>query len=60
MGEKINKCRVLVWRPEGRRPLGRTRQRWENNIKMYMKRMRWKFADWLQLAQNMGKITGCY
>jgi hypothetical protein len=37
MGEKRNKCRVLVLRPEGRRPLGRPRQRWKNNIKMYMK-----------------------
>jgi len=58
MGEKINKCRVLVWRPEGKRPLGITRQRWENNIKMCMKGIGWKVADWLQLAQNMGQMTG--
>jgi len=37
MGEKRYKSRVLGLRPEGRRPLGRPRQRWENNIKMYMK-----------------------
>jgi hypothetical protein len=37
MKEKINKYRVLVLRREGRRPLGKPRQRWENNIKIYMK-----------------------
>jgi hypothetical protein len=52
-GSKRNKCRVLMWRPEGRRPLGRPR--WKDNIKMYMKGIGWKFADWLQLAQSWGK-----
>ena len=55
MGEKRNKCRVLAWRPEGKRPLGKPRQRWENNIKMYLKGIGWEVADWLQLAQNRGK-----
>jgi len=40
MGEKINKCRVLVWKPEGRRPLGRPRQRWENSISTVYERNR--------------------
>jgi hypothetical protein len=34
MGEKINACRILVGKPEGKRPLGRPRHRWNNNIKM--------------------------
>jgi hypothetical protein len=34
MGEKRNACRVLVGRPDGKKPLGRHRCRWENNIKM--------------------------
>jgi hypothetical protein len=33
MGERIGACRVLVGKPEGRRPLGRPRRRWEDNIK---------------------------
>jgi hypothetical protein len=34
MGEGIGVYRVLVWRPEGKRPLGRPRRRWKDNIKM--------------------------
>jgi hypothetical protein len=34
MGEKRNACRILVGKPEGKRPLGRPRRRWVNNIKM--------------------------
>jgi hypothetical protein len=34
MGERRGAYRALVWKPEGRRPLGRPRRRWENNIKM--------------------------
>jgi len=34
MGEKRGVYRVLVWKPEGRRPLGRPRRRWVNNIRM--------------------------
>jgi hypothetical protein len=33
-GEKRNACRILVGKPEGKRPLGRPRRRWEDNIKM--------------------------
>jgi len=34
MGERRAAYRVQVWKPEGKRPLGRTRHRWEDNIKM--------------------------
>ena len=34
MGERSGVHRVMVWKPEGKRPLGRTRRRWEHNIKM--------------------------
>jgi hypothetical protein len=37
MGEKRGVCRVLMGKPEGKRPLGRCRYRWEDNIKMYCK-----------------------
>ena len=33
-GERRGVCRVWVWKPEGKRPLGRRRRRWDNNIKM--------------------------
>jgi hypothetical protein len=36
-GEKQNICRILVGKPEGKRPLGRPRRRWVDNIKMYLK-----------------------
>ena len=36
MGERRVVYRVLVWKPEGKKPLGRSRRRWEDNIKMYL------------------------
>jgi hypothetical protein len=41
MGEKRGAYRILVGRPEGRRPLGRPRRRWADNIKMYVQEMGW-------------------
>jgi hypothetical protein len=37
MGEKRNAYKILVVKPEGKRPLGRPRRRWENNIKIYLR-----------------------
>jgi hypothetical protein len=42
--------RALVGKPEGRRPLGRPRRRWEDNIKMYLREVRWGGMDWINLA----------
>jgi hypothetical protein len=39
MGERRGVCRVLVWKSDGKRPLGRPRRRWENNIKMDFQEM---------------------
>jgi hypothetical protein len=50
MGEKRNACRVLVGKPEGKRPLGRPRRRWEDNIKMYLREIGWGGMDWINLA----------
>ena len=43
--------RVLVGKPEGKRPLGRLRLRWEDNIMMDLQEMRWGM-DWIELAQD--------
>ena len=44
--------RVLVGKPEGKRPLGRPRRRWEDNIKMDLQEVEGGFGDWMELAQN--------
>jgi hypothetical protein len=41
-----------VGRPEGKRPLGRPKHRWEDNIKMYLTEIEWGGMDWIDLAQD--------
>jgi uncharacterized protein YebE (UPF0316 family) len=41
-----------VGKPEGRRPLGRPRHRWEDNIKMELREVGWGVIDWIDLAQD--------
>jgi hypothetical protein len=45
MGEKKNACRILVGKPEGKRPLGRPRRRWVDNIKMDLRDIAWCALD---------------
>jgi hypothetical protein len=52
MGEDIGVHRVLVGRPEGRRPLGRARCRWEDNIKMDLQEVGGGRGDWMESAQD--------
>jgi hypothetical protein len=52
MGEGRNVYRVLVGRPEGRRPLGRPRRRWEDGIKMDLGEIGWGGVEWIHLAQD--------
>jgi hypothetical protein len=52
MGESRGACRVLVGIPEGRRPLGRPRRRWEDNIKTDLREMGCGYVDWIGLAQD--------
>ena len=54
-GERRDVYRVLVGKPEGKRPLGRTRLRWENNIKMDFQEVRCGGMDWIELAQDMNR-----
>jgi hypothetical protein len=44
--------RVLVGRPERKRPLGRPRRRWEDNIKIDLQEVGWDLGDWMELAQD--------
>jgi hypothetical protein len=52
MGEKRNAYRLLVGKPEGRRPLGRPRHGWLNNITMDFVEVGWGDVDWIGLAQD--------
>jgi hypothetical protein len=52
MGEDRGVYRILVGRPEGKRPLGRPRRRWEDNIKMDLREIWIDGASWIQLAQD--------
>jgi hypothetical protein len=52
MGPKMNAYRILVGKPEGKRPLGRQRQRWVDNIKMDLREIGWGGMDWTALAQD--------
>jgi hypothetical protein len=52
MGEGRGVYRVLVGRPEGKRPLGRPRRRWEDNIKLELREIGIDWANLIQLAQN--------
>jgi hypothetical protein len=49
---KRNVCRILVGKPEGKRPLRRPRRRWEDSIKMDIREVRWGGTDWIDLAQD--------
>jgi hypothetical protein len=55
MGEKKNAYRILVGNPEGKRPLGRRRRRWVDNIKMDLREIRWDGMDWIDVAQDRGQ-----
>jgi hypothetical protein len=52
MGKKRNAYRLLVGQPEGRRPLGRPRRRWLDNIRMDPVEVGWGDVDWIRLAQD--------
>jgi hypothetical protein len=52
MGERRGVYRVLVGKPEGRRPLGRPRLRWEDNIRMDLQEVECGGVDWIELAQD--------
>jgi hypothetical protein len=52
MGERRGVYTVLVGKPERKRPLGRPRRRWEDNIKMDLQEVRCEGMDWIDVAQD--------
>jgi hypothetical protein len=52
MGETMNAYRILVGKPEGKRPLRRPRRRWVDNNKMDHREIEWDGVDWIELAQD--------
>jgi hypothetical protein len=57
MEEKLNEYRILVRKPEGKKPLGRPSNRWADNIKMDRREIGWDGMDWIHVAQNRDQWT---
>jgi hypothetical protein len=55
LGEKSNTYKLLVGKPEGKRPLGRPRRRWVNNIRMDFGDVGWGDVDWIGLAKDRNR-----
>jgi hypothetical protein len=47
-----NAYKLFIGQPEGKRPLGRPRRRWEYNIRMNIRQVAWEGVDWIHLAQG--------
>jgi hypothetical protein len=60
IGEQINAYTILVGKLEGKRPLGRPRRMWENNIKMDLREIGWGGVDWIDLAQDRDQWRAQY
>jgi hypothetical protein len=58
MTNKRNACRILVGRQDGKRPLGRPRYRWEDNVKMGFREIGWCGMDWIDLAVGRDQWRG--
>ena len=59
MGERRGVCRVLVGKPEGKRPLGRPGRRWKDNIKMDLQEVgcgAWTGSSWLRIGTGGGHL----
>jgi hypothetical protein len=52
MGEKRSGYRILMGKPERKKPLGRPRRRWEDNSKMAPREIEWGDMDWIDLAED--------
>jgi hypothetical protein len=55
IGLAQDRDRLLMGKPEGRRPLGKPRRRWLDNIRMDLVEVGWGDVDWIRLAQDRGR-----
>jgi hypothetical protein len=55
MGEKTNAYRLLVGKLEGKRPLGRPRRRWVDNVRMHLGEVGWGGVNWIGLAKDRNR-----
>jgi hypothetical protein len=55
-GDKRNAYRLLVGKPERKRPLGRPRRRWVDNIRMHLGEVGWGDVDWIGLDQDRNRL----
>jgi hypothetical protein len=58
MAEKRNAYRILVGKPEEKRPLGRPRCRWVDNLKINLREIGWDGVDWIDMAQDREPVEG--
>jgi hypothetical protein len=52
MEKMRNAYKIFIKKPEGKRPCGRPRHRWEDNITMDLRKIGWEGADWMHLSQD--------
>jgi hypothetical protein len=52
MGEMRNPYKIFIVKSEGKRPLGRPRRRWEDNIRVDLREIGWEVVDWMHLDQD--------
>jgi len=55
MGEMKNAYKILVGKNAWKRPRVRPKHRWEENIRIDLREIRWEYVDWIQLTQNRGQ-----
>jgi hypothetical protein len=58
MGGRKYPCKILVWKANGKRPLGRPRRSWGDNITLYLKEMALEGVDWFHLDQSRERGGG--